>query len=187
MKKILFSLVLFFCSISFVFAYSEDEVSFLEMKKYGQTYNNQSLADRLFRLETDILGMRQSGDLDSRINTLNNIFSNPAPNAIVPPSVDIYSSRRKGLLGRFLDDFSSGYVTGFIPPINTGYYSDDYHNNYCPYGNNQVHSTYHYRGYHPHHRHLHSRPYNPYGDYNYRPTYFNRNVSTGSAIHILQD
>jgi len=70
---------------------------------------------------------------------------------------------------------------------NDYYLNHDYYNNYCPYGNNQVHSVYHHRGYHPHHRHLHSRSYNPYGDYNYRPTYFNRNVSTGSAIHILRD
>ena len=75
-RKILFISILFFLSQFACFAFSDEELSYLEISKYGQTYENDSFSQRLLRLENDILGMAQSGEIDNRIKLLYKVTSN---------------------------------------------------------------------------------------------------------------
>lgn len=210
-RKVLFTGFFVFIFAGAGFCYSDGDISALEMRKYGQTYNNDSLADRLMRLETDMFGMSQSGDLDSRINMLTQMAESYNTPSFSAPQYNYYNGEKKGFIRNLLDGFSSGAMTGFTPPFSTtGYSSYNYGNygNYCPYENYSSGPYYksHFRrpgsiiSHHNHNnRHNWHRPhyrphynpnysaYNPYGPYNARPTYGSTNVTTGSSVHILRD
>lgn len=199
-RKVLITGFLFFAVSLVGFCYSEDELSMIEMKKYGQSFVDDSLSDRLIRLETDMFGMGQSGDIESRINLINRMNANSTYSSIVAPEYNY--SNKKGFLGNIFDGFSSGTMTGFTPPM-TGYSSN--YGNYCPYNhhyNNRANKPFR-NGYNSgnHHNHNHNfqhrlprigahgpyNTYNPYAAGNERPTYGSTNVITGSRVHILKD
>ncbi len=190
--------VVLLCCLFFVFAiegncYTEDEISNLEFNKYGQTFVNDSLSNRLNRLETDMLGMSQSGDIDSRIDTLIRMSGNN----ISVPSYDYYPSEKKSAIRNIWNGITSsfgyddGQITGFIPPMGLGYSNSSNHNyyrphyhrpsSYCPY-----HNTYH-RPSRNFHRHSPHTAYNPYGPNYQRPTYGYSDTNVGSSVHILRD
>ena len=195
-RRFLFVSFLFFMSQLFVFAFSEDELSYLEISKYGQTYEKDSFYQRLSRLENDILGMTQSGDIDNRIRLLYKVSSN----SIAFPQEKTYEVNKKTAIRNLWDNISSGFInndgfmTGYIPSMN---YSDNYMDffdnepQYCPY-----HNTYHHQsrrvpriGRHNFHHNHHHHPssYNPYGPTYQRPTYGRTSVATGSTVRIIND
>lgn len=159
--RFIFTSVLFlFCQL-IGFCYSENILNDIEYKKYGFSYPNESLSERLSRLETDYFGMEQQGSIDSRIDVLSKMSSNRRVSSIQTPNYDGYPVKRKSAIRRFWDNFTDdGVITGFTPSItsstfNNGssYYSsgnnyaDNFrrnafnnffggHNNYCPYHNN---------------------------------------------------
>lgn len=192
-RRFLFISVLFFMSQFMVFSFSGDELSYLEISKYGQTYEKDSFSQRLSRLENDILGMTQSGDIDTRIRLLYKVSSN----SIAFPQEITYEGAKKSAIRNLWDNISSGFVnndgfmTGYIPSMN---YSDNYMDffdnepEYCPY-----HNTYHHQSRHvprigrynlPHN---HPSNYNPYGPTYQRPTYGRTSVATGSTVRIIND
>lgn len=155
-RKIYFVLLLFFVLITNVYAYSDDDLSILEKQNYGMSFEDESLSDRLNRLEENFFGMAQSGDLESRFDNLFQISRGQKESAIITPDYDYYSvsKPKKGAIKNFLDNvaapFSQGVVTGFTPPIgySSGFSSyanefmnffDNNNNQYCPY-----HNSYHY-------------------------------------------
>lgn len=201
-RKVLIMGFLFFAVSLVGSCYSEDELSMIEMKKYGQSFVNDSLLDRLIRLETDMFGMGQSGDLESRINLINQMNNNSSYSSIVTPEYNY--SGKKGFLRNLFDNFSTGTMTGFTPPIGTAGYSTSTYGNYCPYSyHNDKNMPFGYRyrtEKHNNHRHnyqhrpprigVHNNPYTAYNPYNLnndRPTYGSTNVMTGSRVHILRD
>ena len=155
MIKILLYIAIFtVCFISYAFAYSENDISRLEFQKYGRCYEDDSLAERLSRLETDYLGMTHSGDIEKRVYNLlaiGNSNSNgfESYNDFQPEQVP---SKKKGKLKTFWNNISAGLndmgtMTGFIPPITTygtynGYYPQ---NTYNSFGHNG-----HWNSYNPH-------------------------------------
>ena len=192
---LLISFLLVF-SQNICFSFSENELSYLEISKYGQTYENDSFSQRLLRLENDILGMTQSGDIDNRIKLLYKVASN----SIAFPQERIHGENKKSAIKNLWDNISSGfiandgYMTGYIPSTN---YSDDYMDffdsqpQYCPY-----HNSYHSSarripriGRHnfPHNHHYHPSSYNPYGPRYQRPTYGRTSVASGSTVRIIND
>lgn len=115
---------------------SQNELSKMESKIFHQAYKNDSTPRRVERLEQQVLGATQSGDLTSRYKTLliaskaynqsNTDYANISPNTIT-------QGRWKGLGG--LSNYMSGTMTGFTPPI-TPY-------GYNPFNNfNNVYNSY---------------------------------------------
>lgn len=136
------------------YGYTEDNISALEYAKYGINYPNESLGERLNRLETDYFGMSQSGNINSRIENLTKIYSN-AKNGVSMPYYGNYSNnyntenqtipvKKRGLRNFFNNITSSfldnGYVTGYTPSMNystnSGYTNNLYGNNAGGYMNN---------------------------------------------------
>ena len=72
--------ILFFSN--FAFASYEDSLFELETLKYGKSFQNESISQRLLRLEEDYFGLSQSGDISSRISMLNKIAQNNYPNTM---------------------------------------------------------------------------------------------------------
>lgn len=161
MFKKLFAL--WFMSLVFsltAFGFSEDSLSAVEYAKYGTNYAEESLGERLNRLETDYFGMAQSGDIESRISNLMKINSGRKNGVNLPydrnyyNNYNNYNTKKKSSIIRSLwDNLSSGfsdngYITGYTPSMNysssSGYntlYGNTpfgYMNNmpsFCPYDN----------------------------------------------------
>ncbi len=183
-NKFLFCFVLILIFPCVALSYSEEQLSNLEMNQYGETFVDDSFLDRLNRLEIDILGMRQAGDINNRIGRLNQISFEE----INTPSFDYYKPEKRSAIKNLWDNVSSvfdaGYMTGFVPPLNNSYGTNYYQNNiqdYCPYHNSYHHRSTRFNHYNP------SMGYNPYGPVYQRPTYGYSNTSTGSSVHILRD
>ena len=160
-RKLYFVFVLFFIFVCQGFSSAADDLSVLEKQNYGMSFEDESLSDRLNRLEENFFGMAQSGDLETRFDNLFKISSAQKESAIITPDYDYYSvsKPKKGIVKNFFDNFTSpfsqGVVTGFTPPI--GYsnsfssYGNDFmnffdnsNNQYCPY-HNSYHSGNSYR------------------------------------------
>ena len=152
----MFKRLFIFTVISIIFSlsaycFSEDNISALEFAKYGVSYPNESLGERLNRLETDYFGMAQTGDIDSRLYNLSKINSNARNGINIPSKNSYYNQKPKGVFKSFWDDLTSnftdnGSITGYTPSIyNTGTYSGLYNNGInSPFNYNNNHSLYPY-------------------------------------------
>lgn len=158
-KKIFILNLVFFCTAAIGLCFSENELTNIELSKYGESYANESIAERLNRLETDFFGMAQSGDVDSRINMLNHLAGNSRQSAIINPQDNFYPGKKRSAIRNFWDNVTStfdttGSMTGFTPSMtNSSYgYSNNmyrneflnfmngYNNNYCP-DHNRYHNN----------------------------------------------
>ena len=154
LKKIFITNIIIICGALAGYCFSEDNISALEYSKYGQAFNNESLSERLSRLETDIFGMEQSGDLDTRLANLGRMSSTVIqnPSAIFDNNLP-YPGKKKSAIRNFLDNVSStftdtGTFTGFTPSMTYGGIYDNqfsgltggsyYSSNYCPYRYNGI-------------------------------------------------
>ena len=206
LKKIF---LLFFINLVFsieCFASYEDRLFELEKLRYGKNFQNESISERLLRLEEDYFGMTQAGDINSRINMLMQIAKNNYPNQFSYDRKSYSPRQKKGGVKNFLKDLAStfidsGSMTGYIPPMNT--YDDFYHNStfdsnyydrfFTPpkYSPNYV-PPHSHRGYNIHHQM--ASGYNPgyststvqYDSFG-NPTTFNRDLYARSAVKILRD
>ncbi len=157
LRKIIITMVIFISLQAAVYSYSPEQLSNMEMVKYGQSFENDSLSSRLMRLETDLFGMTQSGDIDSRLDMISQMIGSSSSIPVYEPYNAYYPKEKKGIINRFLnnlsDDFSNGALTGFTPPItSTGYVNDFYGNGFMNYTNNTgrycpFHNTYHNNGF----------------------------------------
>lgn len=118
------------------------ELSNMEQNMFGRSFTNETQAQRVSRLEREIFGMNQPGDLNSRFDNLRagyRGYRHPAqcqtssyqkPNYIYPPNyyqTPIIQSGG-GLRGFFnnLGNFMMGGTpTGLSPQINPSYGFDD--------------------------------------------------------------
>lgn len=192
------------------FSYSDNTLNNLEYAKYGKVYSQEDLSSRLRRLETDSFGMSQSGSLEDRMANLVKMSSQDYYYNNFTPYQPVYSSEKKGVVRKFLDNvssaFSSPYITGYTPSIyGSNIYSGNiYGNGYNGYRNNinmPYNNAYYfnssnrnpYRCGNSYHRKIHHNPayrnrynayYNPYGNV---PTDVYKNVATRSTVHILRD
>ncbi|MBQ3641992.1 hypothetical protein II906_08735 [bacterium] len=140
MKNRLILLVsLFILSIQAGLCSYEDELNSLEMNKYGCTFSNESLSERLSRLEYDFFGMTQTADIDSRLDMLNKmaraIYTNPLK------SDDKYlPGKKKSAIRNLWETLAdiNGSMTGFTPPI----YPEEYYSGYSSYSSNDNYGNY---------------------------------------------
>ena len=139
---------------------SKNVLSRLESRVFNQSFMQNSPQRRIERLEEQIFGAVQTGELDARCkalqlaaktynknNSFSDDFSDPMTSSSftstsIPMSMSMPMARGRGL-GGFLSNFTSGSMTGFTPNINPfgGYnnynrYSNPY-NRYNPYLGNQ--------------------------------------------------
>lgn len=186
------------------FCLTNDVLSDIELSNFGKNYANESMANRLNRLETQFLGMTQSGDIESRINTIYKIANSSFTNPILSIQENNYSKKRP--FKRFWQNITStfddnGIITGYTPSIssfnvsgfdfnnNFNYnlnhnFQDNYYNKtpygYCPYHTNNISQTFEKMNNSFNHfdkRHS-SKFYNkqhPFNNYNaYNPSYLSK-------------
>ena len=124
----MFKKILYIAVISLMFAvpaisFSENDISILEIERYGKNYPYESLGERLTRLETEYFGMTQSGDIDSRIENLMRINQNKQ-NGVNFKMGNKNKNEEKGFFKNIFKDFTSnfrnnGSITGYTAPMNT--------------------------------------------------------------------
>lgn len=169
-KKIFVLLLLLIQPVCF--AYTESILNDIEMSQYGTSYQNEDLASRLRRLETDVFGMSQSGNVESRINNLAQMASSVGYTYGIQPYENYYYPQKKGVVKRFFDNVSSTFtspsMTGYTPSFyGSNIYPNNmyrrelmnypYNSNYCPFNN----------GYYPNnHQKFHNHNYNNYNKNN---------------------
>lgn len=193
LKKIfMLSLSAVFFSLS-AFCFSEDDIAAAEYARYGRNFADESLGERLNRLETDFFGMSQTGDINSRLANVSRMASN-IKNGVTPILNDYYyESKPKKFFSRILDNLASNfgtdeYITGYTPSIintisssgGSNFYNSRYpysglNNNYYNYSGRYPHSYPYHRNYFDRTGSLYrnNNPYlyhNPYGNYPYNNT-----------------
>ena len=203
LKKSLILILVIIINVIPAISFYENELDALEQSKYGQTFQSDSLSDRLNRLENDLLGMSQTGDLDSRIVRLTQVVQpNINPNNIVYPQSNYNSYEmqpKRNLWQRFWDNVSdtfdsTGVITGYTPGLYSsgyGYAPNIYRNelrnmfynsqNYCPY-HNTFHNNFPNRFYNRfngsfppiNNRILYNQRFNPYYQNAFNNNYYNR-------------
>ena len=214
--KFLYLCLFYFFIQSMGFCFQEDILNELEYQKYGTTFRNESLAQRINKLETDILGMEQKGSIEERLDLLHRILINKREIALQTPYYGNKKTKKKSAIRNFFDNLSDiGSLTGFTPSLNStsynnGSYYDSYGNNnlsnwghrafdnflnnqnsYCP-----KHNSYHDNHFnHPIHN-KHFRNYNFDNNYHYphqqayipqRNFYVPPNIQSRSSIRIIRD
>lgn len=196
LRKIVLSIAILLCVQVCVYSYSPEQLANMEMVKYGQSYENDSLSSRLMRLETDLFGMTQSGDIDSRLDMISQMIGSSASVPAYTPDNSYYSQnnsyyypqKKESAIKRFwnnlTDDFSSGAITGFTPPLtSTGYVNDLYGNGFMNFTNNSgrycpLHNTYHNNGF------FNNNPHNFWNGRNRYHNAFNRGHNFRHPLHL---
>lgn len=149
---------LYILTLPACFAFTEEILERIEYSKYGLTYPQESVSQRLQRLETDYFGMEQTGSIDSRLELLSKMSDNDRSLYKHPSVIERHVTSPKSKVRKFLENLiDTGAISGFTPPItnsayNNGYYEEstgsgyynnygdkwfdnfnNYKNNYCPY------------------------------------------------------
>ena len=185
------------------YCYSEDELNRLEFLKFGQVYEQDSLGERLNRLEAYCFGMSQSGDINTRINNLKQL-SNSTP-IMAYPYDNKYPAKKKNKIKTILDTasefFGAGSLTGFTPSFTGSGYSDNMYqnefnnffnnqNSYCPYQNqykdynNNLSPDIDKNLFSEYSQYMHNFPIGRhYNESFYTPP----NITTGTGVHIIKD
>lgn len=172
MRKIL---LLFFFVPFFVISLNasasdvEDKLSRLEISAFNTVYPYDDLSDRLYRLEMEYFGAKQSGNLNKRLdNLMKNAYYCDTPqmeeySSVIYETPETLSSKGlKGFWNRIKNDFEMGSVTGYTPPMQNSYYNNIYGSGYSsfytpfssPFYNNKF--------------------YRPYDNFRYKPFYPNQ-------------
>lgn len=121
-KKFLLINIIIFATTLTGYAFSESDIDFLEQQNYGTVYSAESFAERLQRLENDMLGMSQGGDLDSRVEKLIKLNQNNvnAHNLAYLPQDMNMPDKKENAIRKFFNGisetfFDDGTLTGFTP------------------------------------------------------------------------
>ena len=147
--KIGITILLIFYMAADGICYTDDRLAEIEQREYGQVFEDDSLSARLMRLETDLLGMSQSGDIDSRIDILSKLSNSYMGVNPVNYGKEEIKTNKGSAIKNFWNNITSptyGGITGFTPAIETyggssGIYRNEFANflnnsgNYCPYHN----------------------------------------------------
>jgi hypothetical protein len=117
---------------------SKGALSKMESRFFSQNFPQVSPQRRIERLEQQVFGATQSGDINSRYEALkmatknynrnmnNNAYDSNNPN-------NVTQTGWKGITGNSGNSFFGGSMTGFTPPINP--YSGSSYNTYNSYAN----------------------------------------------------
>lgn len=131
---------------------STNALSKLESKVFSQSYPQYNPERRIERLEQQILGTVQSGDLNSRYEKLMAVAKTYSKNNQYDPNNIATQGRLKSLAANLGNSFWGGSMTGFTPQI------DSFPNNYTDLGGMDTSYTGSYTSYN-------NGPLNPYMGY----------------------
>lgn len=149
---------------------SKNGLSKLENKIFNQDFPQNSAERRIERLEQQVFGAAQSGNLTTRYENLVVAakYYNTNPNDDYNPN-SVASAGRKGVFNNMGNSMLGGNMTGFTPPINPSY-NNGYNNSLSSFNpGNGI-----YRGY---------RANNGFGGYSYQDNF--DNYGTGTGVKIL--
>ncbi|MDD3237561.1 MAG: hypothetical protein PHV37_05630 [Candidatus Gastranaerophilales bacterium] len=166
------------------------KLSQIEIKLFGKTYQNEDTESRIIRMEKEMLGAIQDGNLKERYETVAtaakhyNAFpyegNNINTNAYRNNNPYIQTSNKGSFLRNLLSIISPGVITGFTPQLyddTYGYCSSPYLPQY--YGNNYNNSSANFwAGGIP-------AGFSDYTQSNRGYRLYNRNTGTGSGVRIL--
>ncbi len=175
----------------------ENQLAAMEMKLFNRVYGNDDPETRVIRLEKEMLGAVQQGDLKERFNVVAqaakhyNAFPaqdynyNGNSNALLPQYLaNANTGTGKGnIFKNILSMMAGGALTGFTPPISDpyGYCSSPYMN--TPYGLNR--NTWGQQ------QNLfpgsNGAGFNNYNQSNTGYYNYNKNYGTGSGVNVLYD
>ncbi len=151
---------------------SQNNLSKMEIKVFKQVFSQNNPQRRIERLEQQIFGAIQSGDLNSRYEALKialNTYNKKIYSNNVLTSDGINQKGWRGIVSNLGSSMLGGTMTGFTPPINPYYGNYNAYTN--PYGNGQ------------------GGIYRSYGETNglggYRFYNNHQNFGTGTGVTIL--
>lgn len=98
----------------------------------GQNNYNAPLETRLAMTEQQLFGSIQSGSLNDRISMINQVLNNSQKQ-------QIQNYRMKNRLMNAVRNLTTGYMTGFTPPVYNNYSN---YSNYPNYPSNRYYNTY---------------------------------------------
>lgn len=180
---------------------SRNTLSRLESKVFGQNFSQNNPEIRIERLEEQIFGAAQSGDLDARCKSLQiaakTYNANNMSDDFSTQSYTTTGGGWKNILSGLGGSMMSGTMTGFSPSIDPYSQYNGYNTSYSsPYTQNRLNRQF---GRHNVVNTL-SRALNPYSNYNpylgsygtnqgYRTNYgygnFSQNCTSGAGVTIL--
>ena len=168
MFKIIITVIFSVFLSEMAYCYFDEDISRLEYQNFSRVFEDETIGERLNRLETAIFGMSQTGDIDERLQRLAKLSGSPKIRALPIPYDNKPKNKIKRVLNSALDLFDTGTVTGFTPPLynnNFGYSEDIYKQEYNNFLNNP-------HGYCTYSQKYYPQPY----VYNNRPLYNNANI-----------
>jgi len=160
--------------------FSNKDLTSMEKQIFGRSFPRENPEIRIKRLETNLLGAVQSGNLDNRFQTLLTAAYHYNENTAMPA----FSTQQTGGFGNSIKKVfntitNSGYMTGYTPPIS-------------PYGYNYPYGFPQQNTYYNNWNNTWNNPWSNYGngfDRTYRNNYgysnFHRNIGSGCGISIL--
>lgn len=121
---------------------SKSVLSGLEAKVFHQNYPQNGPERRIERLEQQVFGAVQSGDLNTRYENLRTAVANYNANKTAYYPTAIAPTGLRGILGNIGNSMMGGSMTGFTPPIDPYNNFSAGYNNYNNYGYNQPSNSY---------------------------------------------
>jgi len=120
---------------------SRNTLSKIESKVFSQSFPQNSTERRVERLEQQVFGAVQSGDINQRYKNLMVASKAVNPDAVINSYYPTPASgpRLRNVLGNFGNTMMGGNMTGFTPPIDSG--STYSTNNSPPYNTNAGYNT----------------------------------------------
>lgn len=160
---------------------SNNVLSKMERQIFNQAYPQYNAQKRLERLEQQILGATQSGDINTRYENLKVAARNYRPQEYYQNPVAPLNSSKAGRILGVLGGLGNmgGAMTGFTPPIGpySGYGYNNYGNVINPYTYNNAYNNYSNPGGFRSSQSMRS----PFGFYD-RTNEFSTNTGTGVTI-----
>lgn len=154
---------------------SRNTLSKIESKIFNQTFPQNDTERRVERLEQEVFGAVQSGDMNLRYQNLLAASKKFNPDMVINSYYPSNGPKLRNVLGGLGGMLSGGNMTGFTPPIEP-YATGNYENNSfanTPFNNIGSGSGI-YRGY--------GTNNGPFG-YSYGESY--NNYGSGAGVHIL--
>lgn len=177
-----------------------DKLSQIENKLFARTYSNDDTETRIIRLEKEMLGAMQGGDLEERFQTVAEAAKhyNAFPYQEQQPyyGQQTYSPNMataantggvKGIFKNILGAMVGGTLTGYTPPIYNNSYA---YNNNNPYYQNSVYPNSYSAGNNWGQNYLPQSNSSAFNSYNQSNRgYYNKdtNYGTGTGVHVLYD
>lgn len=153
--------------------FSGKDLTNIEKQIFGRSFPRENPELRIKRLETNLLGATQSGNLDTRFQTLLTTAYHYNENANIYPFATQQNSGFGNSIKKVFNTITNtGYMTGYTPPI-------------TPYGYNYPYGFPQQNPYYNNWNNLWNQPQNGY-DRTYRNNYGYRNIrtNTGSSCGI---